>query len=168
MALMRTLCVPLLFVCALAMYAQTLRFDSLALHLPPLAEGDTTARTLVFRLRNVGDSDLVIERVNATCGCTKVVRHPRTVLAGGCDSIVVRFRTDRNAGTINEPLFVYTGEGGATPAATLYVLGEVRATADSQWRHLPARMGDLRLRTKQVTFGADDVVMRVPCVNTGT
>ncbi|MCF0198895.1 MAG: DUF1573 domain-containing protein [Bacteroidaceae bacterium] len=163
----RNLIIAMLML-AVGMQAQTLRFDSLALHLPLMYEGDSVAHSVIFRLTNTSAEPQQIAAPVATCGCTQVSYYPRRPIAAGqTDSIVVQFQSDRNAGTVDEPVLIYSVTDDAQPIAKLHVLGTIQETADSKWRHLPASMGPLRLKRKTVTFGASDVVMRIPCANTG-
>ena len=46
-----------------------------------------------FGLKNVGDTDLTIQRVSASCGCTAAVASSTTIKPGGVEKVKVSFNT---------------------------------------------------------------------------
>lgn len=61
-----------------------------------IQRGDTVSH--VFRLRNEGKSNLLIRRIETTCGCTAVVPDTRVVVAGDSCNVVVTFQTKGREG----------------------------------------------------------------------
>ena len=65
-------------------------------------------RDVVFAVRNTGDAELLIERVETTCGCMRP-RFPKRLAPGEAGEIVVRFVPDiADSGFITEGVKVFT------------------------------------------------------------
>jgi len=63
-----------------------------------------------FRLRNLGDRDLVIERISKSCGCTEATTEASTLAPGGSTPLLVELRTGRTAGEIEERVLLRSND----------------------------------------------------------
>lgn len=71
--------------------------------------GDTV--TEEFEFTNTGDKTLVIEKLRATCGCTKAVKGSREVPPGGKSKIVAEFDTNGlSPGTKKQNVMVHSND----------------------------------------------------------
>lgn len=61
-----------------------------------------------FTFKNVGSSPLIVQRVQAACGCT-VAEYPKEPIMPGAEgNIKVTFRTTGNIGAFNKSLTVFS------------------------------------------------------------
>ena len=64
-----------------------------------------------FEFTNTGDKTLVIEKLRATCGCTKAIKGRRDVPPGGKSKIVAEFDTDGlSPGTKKQNIMVHSND----------------------------------------------------------
>jgi hypothetical protein len=63
-----------------------------------------------FRLRNLGDRELVIERISRSCGCTEATAGAATLAPGGATSLLVELRTRRTPGEIKERVLLRSND----------------------------------------------------------
>jgi hypothetical protein len=63
-----------------------------------------------FRLRNVGDETLVIERISRSCGCTEASTGVSTLEPGESTALVVRLRTPHAPGPVEEQVVVRSSD----------------------------------------------------------
>ncbi|OFV88632.1 MAG: hypothetical protein A2V74_04515 [Acidobacteria bacterium RBG_16_70_10] len=63
-----------------------------------------------FTLRNVGDRELVIEKVSTTCGCTVAEGYDRTITPGGSTPLVVSLETRQSLGRIEKRVAVRSND----------------------------------------------------------
>lgn len=75
-----------------------------------------------FKFTNDGDVPLVLQRVTASCGCTKPVFTPKPVMPGESDYIHVGFRT--------------LGQGGRNFSKTITVITNAKENSDSKLKML--------------------------------
>lgn len=146
-----------------------LRFDSTVLRIGTMADTAAT-RSCAFHFINVSRRALQIAKVTTNCGCT-TADYPKAVIAPGAKgTIYVSYNPKNRPGTVDTNAFVYLRETGTSPAAKLTLLGNV--TQSDVWDYLPARMGSLRLKRKEVRFSGirpgTRPEMRILCANTGS
>jgi len=69
-------------------------------------------RTLTkeFRLVNIGDQELVIERLSTSCGCTVVESGATTLGPGGSTSLRVEMQTRKERGPVVRTVLVQTND----------------------------------------------------------
>lgn len=113
--------------------------------------------------------EVVLTRIKTFCGCTTAACDKFLFKAGEKGTITLVYHPKNHPGTINESAYVYTTDSEDCPVARLTVLGEVKET--DKWRHLPHRIGDIRLKRKTMSFKRPDngivSVERIICANTG-
>lgn len=104
--LMVLLILPLM-VCAAT--GPKISFDKESHDYGDVQYGDTV--TEEFGLTNTGDKTLVIEKLRATCGCTKAVKGSREVPPGGKSSIAAEFDTNGlSPGTKKQTIMVHSND----------------------------------------------------------
>lgn len=112
--------------------------------------------------------ETVLTRIKTFCGCTTATCGKHSFKTGEKGTITLVYQPKNHPGTINESAYVYTSDSDEYPVAKLTVLGDVRET--DEWRHLPYRMGEVRLKRKTITFTEEEhsalSVERVVCANT--
>jgi hypothetical protein len=79
-----------------------------------------------FRLPNRGTSDLRVDHVKSSCGCTVAVVSEREIPPGGEGRIAVTLDTGRLAGRTTKTVSVYTNDPD-TPVVPLSLTGQVAA-----------------------------------------
>lgn len=160
-----------------------LRFDTLSLEMPITTDADTLVKRIAYHFRNTGAAPALILQARADCPCTKVVHFPTDSLSPGAeDSIVVEYTPRRVPGTIHEQIRVELSANQPGTAAylvhklsglpssqiiQLQLTGEVLASQQMRWSHLPVVMGPLRLKRDRCKM-VDGEVMRILCANVGT
>jgi hypothetical protein len=68
-----------------------------------------------FRLRNLGDEPLVIDRISKSCGCTEAAADASTLGPGESTALSVTLRTPTAPGTIQNEVVVRSNDP-ATPS----------------------------------------------------
>lgn len=121
-----------------------------------------------FLYKNISDRVVKISKITTSCGCTVAQYSTDDIPAGASGTIIIKFNPRGRDGTVDTDAFVYL-QGDSTPSARLVLAGNV--VAADEWGHFPVKMGQLRLKRKQVQI--DDVqsgamrVERLACVNVG-
>lgn len=69
-----------------------------------------------FTFRNAGDSDLVIDRVKSTCGCTGVLLSNKNIPPGESGTIKATFNSSRFNGAVKKNILLYSNEPSGKPA----------------------------------------------------
>lgn len=126
-------------------------------------------KSLVFSFRNVGTKATELRGVRVFCGCTVVTYDKHIIEPGAVGEITVKYNPKNKIGTIDERIYVYTTDSELYPIVCLNVLGEVRD--ENPWRHLPQKIGNLRLKRRLVDFVVDSLCSlkseRIWCGNSG-
>jgi hypothetical protein len=78
-----------------------------------------------FRLRNVGDQDLVLQPARTSCGCTAAIVGEMTLAPGRTTPLTVQLKTGTNRGRIVKSVLVPSND----PKASLLEV-KVEATVD--------------------------------------
>jgi len=63
-----------------------------------------------FRLRNLGDEALLIERISKSCGCTEATTEASTLAPGGSTPLLVQLTTPRAAGEVEERVLLRSND----------------------------------------------------------
>jgi hypothetical protein len=105
--------------------------------------------THVFDFRNVGNSPLVINRVQASCGCTTPTWTKEPIEPGGKGSITVTYNPAGRPGTFTKTITVYSN---ATEEQVLIIKGEVNPKQSSVNAGYPVNMDGLLAKNKVVQF----------------
>ena len=101
-----------------------LRFDGYAYDFGKLYEGDTAE--CKFTCRNVGNEDLVVTKVEASCSCLTPMQGGFAIPAGGTGEIEALFVSDGYRRGIAKKLLV-TSNDPITPVVQLDVVGYVKS-----------------------------------------
>lgn len=110
-------------------------------------------KSLRFSFRNVGNKATKIREVRTFCGCTAVAYDKQMIEPDSVGEIMVMYNPKNKIGTVDERIYVYTVDSEKYPIACLNILGEVKD--EDPWRHLPFKMGNLRLKRRVVNFTVD-------------
>lgn len=79
--------------------------------------------TCVFSFKNVGNAPLIIQRVQASCGCTSPSYTAEPILPGKEGQITVKYTSVNNPGAFDKKLTVFTN--APSEVYILSVKGEV-------------------------------------------
>jgi hypothetical protein len=107
--------------------------------------------TYNFVFRNTGKSTLIINEVNAACGCTTPDWTTDSIMPGQIGYIRVQFDPFNRPGPFNKSLTVNTN---AEPSITvLFIEGSVAPDFENPQQEFPVAMGNLRFKSKFVNLG---------------
>ncbi len=146
-----------------------LQFDKKSIHLGKVYDnaGEISTR---FLFCNSGKKKVVIQDITTSCSCLEA-KYDRTPIAPGEDREIVLIFNPRNfSSDVEVSACLYTDFSGRHPSNRL----SVRATVllSDKWRHLPCKVGDLRLKRKKLVIGdvGEDNFRkeRILCANAGT
>lgn len=110
--------------------------------------------TYVFTFTNRGNSPLVLNRVQASCGCTTPTYTKEPIEPGKKGNITVTYNPAGRPGVFTKTITVYSN--ASEEQATLIIKGEVIPKVSSDNVALPVVMGDLRLKAKIVQMNNVD------------
>lgn len=96
-----------------------------------------------YQFRNRGGSDLIIEKVRSSCGCTTALISAKTVLPGESGEIKATFSTRGRRGRQRKTITVISNDP-ENSAARLTISGEIVA---------PLNLVPARLHLHEITFG---------------
>lgn len=123
-----------------------------------------------FVCKNISSKDIEITRLHTSCGCTKSTCSDSLIAPGESVTIYIAYNPRNRFGNIEEHIYVYSAFSSKEPIAKLSLKGKIDYSGD-KWRHLPYRMGDLRLKRSQVVLKTNGVntpvVERIWCANSG-
>ena len=146
-----------------------LRFDATVIDAGTMTEDDAP-RHYRFVGRNVSGHALKVEKVSASCGCTRATVEPMEIAPEDSCVVSVTFSPNRYPGTIDSSVFVYLAGQPSAPAARLTLTGMVLPGADI-WSRFPHKMGVLRLKQRkaavEVVGHATRPSARILCGNSG-
>ncbi len=83
----------------------------------------------VFTFRNSGDSDLVIEQVRSSCGCTAALLSSRSIPPGALGELEAVFDSGRFRGDVSKNITLHTN-AAQTPRVTFVVRATVSPEID--------------------------------------
>lgn len=107
---------------ALWAQAPVISFDSITYDFKKIKEQDGMA-TIVFKFKNSGDAPLVINRVQASCGCTTPTWTKEPVLPGKAGEVTVAYNPANRPGAFIKSISVFSNAG--TAPTVLIIKGEV-------------------------------------------
>lgn len=107
--------------------------------------------TTVFNFKNEGMTPLVLSNVRASCGCTtpKWTREP--VEPGATGAITVTYNPNGRPGKFSKTVTVTSN--AKEPTMRLYIKGEVIPKPAQPVNQYPVRIGELSLKTKNISVG---------------
>jgi hypothetical protein len=97
-------------------------FDSTSFNFGVIEQGDTINHT--FKILNTGKSELIIRKVNSSCGCTVAKPSKDTIPPGMSTDLMVHFDSHGKSGTITKSITVITNDP-KHPSSTLYIQGNI-------------------------------------------
>jgi len=103
-----------------------------------------------FSFVNQGGEPLVINRVNATCGCTTPAWTRKPVQPGGKGFVRATFDPRRRPGNFNKSVIVHTNASNGT--VLLRIQGKVQRRERTIQEKFPRQMGSLRLKSHHLAF----------------
>jgi len=106
--------------------------------------------THTFSFINQGGDPLIINRVNASCGCTTPEWTRKPVSPGGKGYVQATFDPRRRPGNFNKSVVVHTNASNGT--VLLRIQGMVQRRERSIEEKYPRRMGSLRLKSHHLSF----------------
>lgn len=135
-------------------------------------EGGQT--TFVFTFTNTGNAPMVINRVQASCGCTVPAWTREPIEAGKKGNISVSYNPMGRPGTFSKNITVFSN--ASESAVNLLIVGDVipRETSDigGSTSGLPVAVGNLRMSTRMVQMNNIDKgniqTRTIEIQNTGT
>ncbi len=110
-----------------------------------IKEADGLAST-VFEFTNTGVAPLVISGVSASCGCTTPEWTKEPVAAGGKGFVKATYNASGRPGPFRKSITVKSNASEAS--VVLIISGEVTPRPKTTEELYPAKMGDIRLKTK--------------------
>lgn len=106
----------------------------------------------VFTFKNTGNAPLVIQRVNASCGCTTPDFTKEPVVPGGTGSIKVSFDAVGRPGEFQKTITVYSNDPN-NPQVILTIMGNVIPKGGINIEQsYPKNVGGLRFDKTQVSI----------------
>jgi len=67
-----------------------------------------------FKFKNIGNKNLIIQNVTASCGCTVVEKPQQPFAPGETGTIKAKFTTEGHTGTNNKSIYVIANTTGGT------------------------------------------------------
>jgi hypothetical protein len=107
---------------ALLAQAPVISFDNNTHDFKKIKEQDGLATT-VFKFKNTGDAPLVINRVQASCGCTTPTWTKEPILPGKTGEITTSYNPANRPGSFIKTISVFSNAG--TAPSLLTIKGEV-------------------------------------------
>lgn len=109
-------------VSSLLAQAPKMSFEKTTHDFGKIREQDSLA-TVIFKFKNTGDAPLVINRVQASCGCTTPSWTKEPVLAGHSGNITVSYNPKNRPGIFMKTISVFTNAD--TQPILLTIKGDV-------------------------------------------
>jgi hypothetical protein len=103
-----------------------------------------------FQFTNQGGDPLIVNRVDASCGCTSPSWTGKPVMPGGQGSISATFDPRRRPGPFNKTVIVRSNASNGV--VILKIKGEVLRKERTLAEKYPRQMGDLRLKSHHLAF----------------
>jgi hypothetical protein len=88
--------------------APVIDFDKVVFNFDTIQQGKV--KEFAFKVKNKGKSDLIIRKVNVTCGCTVTKVKSSVIKPGGESEIKVTFDPKNRKGKQTSPLYVYSND----------------------------------------------------------
>jgi len=156
-----------------------IRFDREMRSFGKINQGDKVTR--VFKVENVGNADLVIQRVKSTCGCIVTSISSETIKPGEMAEIEVVFYSKLYHGTVTQSIYVESNDP-QMPCKILTIFGEIRPSSPEinisidpeEWKFfaLPGEEttekimirngGQQQLRIKAITTSSSQYEVSIP------
>lgn len=107
-------------------------------------------KTTTFKFKNTGNAPLILNSVNASCGCTtpKWTREP--VAPNGSGEITVSYDPKNRPGSFSKSITV--GSNAENSSVILTVSGQVEQKEKTLAEKYPREIGSLRAETNHISF----------------
>ncbi|MCF8330888.1 MAG: DUF1573 domain-containing protein [Bacteroidales bacterium] len=130
--------------------AQSIKFDKKVHNYGTIKE-EAGKVECKFTFSNEGDKDLVIKRVNPSCGCTTSDYTKGNIAPGEQGFISAIYKTKGRPGSFNKAITVYTNDP-KNPNTILFIKGKVTPREKTKADHYPRKIGNLRMKTNHMAF----------------
>ncbi|MDD2550869.1 MAG: DUF1573 domain-containing protein [Bacteroidales bacterium] len=104
-----------------------------------------------FKVKNVGETPLIINRVATSCGCTASKYTKEPILPNSEGVITISYNPAGRPGRINQRITVFTNAPGS--GIVLSLRGEVLPRPKTKAEIFRRRFGDLGLKNSHISFG---------------
>ncbi len=131
-----------------------IRFSEKVFHFGDVYQGKKV--THVFKVYNDGDDTLIINSVNASCGCTAVMTSNKEIAPGQHGEITVTFDTNRFEGERSKTVTVISNDP-QTPKVTLTIKANILVAVKAEPRRLLYhKINREELPTKEIFIYGED------------
>jgi len=104
--------------------------------------------THVFEFSNTGSTALLVQRVNASCGCTTPEWTKTPIEPGKKGEITVTYNPAGRPGAFTKTITVYSN--ASNEVESLLIKGTVNSSSAPAMNNYPIQIGDLKVKTKTV------------------
>lgn len=104
--------------------------------------------THVFEFSNTGSTALLVQRVNASCGCTTPEWTKTPIEPGKKGEITVTYNPAGRPGAFTKAITVYSN--ASNEVESLLIKGTVNSSSAPAMNNYPIQIGDLKVKTKTV------------------
>ena len=104
--------------------------------------------THVFEFSNTGSTALLVQRVNASCGCTTPEWTKTPIEPGKKGEITVTYNPAGRPGAFTKTIAVYSN--ASNEVESLLIKGTVNSSSAPAMNNYPIQIGDLKVKTKTV------------------
>lgn len=115
----------LMLSCLSAFAAPDLQVKEPRFDFGEVTQGDKVPH--VFEFVNAGDENLVIEKVQSSCGCTAVLLSEKVIPPGGRGELKASFDSTRFRNNISKTIYLYSNDP-VNPVLQLHIKGRVLET----------------------------------------
>lgn len=125
----------------------TITFEEKTFDFGTINESDGKA-THVFEFTNSGSTALLVQRVNASCGCTTPEWTKTPIEPGKKGEITVTYNPAGRPGAFTKNITVYSN--ASNEVESLIIKGTVNSKSTAAAENYPVQAGELKLRTKMI------------------
>lgn len=145
----------------------TISFDKIVHDFGDIKEADGRV-SYQFEFTNTGNNSLIIQKVNASCGCTTPTWTKKPVLAGEKGFVNAVFDPAHRPGRFSKTIHVMTS--ASNPHITLTIKGNVIPKPLSIEEQYRSAMANVRFKTNHMSFGTvnkgESPVKSIELINT--
>lgn len=140
-----------LLLSTLAMVAQTITFQAVKHDFGTIRQedGDVTAH---FEFTNTGNAPLIISNVKKSCGCTTPTWPTQPIEPGQKGTITATYISSKRPNYFQKTITVYSNDP-EHETVTLTITGNVTPKPANPGDQYAVTMGDLKLKSKKLSFG---------------
>ncbi len=146
-----------------------LKIDTKVIDMGTLNDNDSPSN-YTFTVKNLSRRDVNITQIRTTCGCTVARFDTGTIKSGEEQNITLTYSPRNEKGEVEVKSYIYTNISSKQPTTIVELKGYVKSS--DKWRHLPFRMGALRIKNKRISFEtitrSMNPTMAIVCANSGS